>query len=405
MSNRVRCVFVALTVASIFLLTVSTGGCTSNGNRGATTTTGGTTSSTEGTPGTGRTAGMAGTGATGGGAGSARSGGTASTGGPFGVGGVAGAAGRAGSGATVGIGGAGATAGTSATGGSVGQSGTDAAAGAPGIAGVVSFNGDWDRDPAQGGWADIQVVDPAKLHKDPNTPTWHNRGAARVQVDSGDDPLSLGEGTERAEVLAMQDSAGKQIPEGEGSGTQYYAISYKFPADWAGTEIAGDGTSWSIVFQLHGPDKLGYSPAFALNAAKTTNAGLQKYSVATNGGDRQTGCCGPSYDFSDGGLISLGQWTDFIIMMSFASTPTGHITIWRRDEGQAGFAQVVDVGNVATLQYNSQIDSTGGAHYWKQGLYRGGVNRTDVLWMGPTVRATSFEAAEMAAFGTASGKP
>ena len=371
MSNRVRCVFVALTVASIFLLTVSTGGCTSNGNRGATTTTGGTTSSTGGTPGTGGTAGMAGTGATGGGAGS----------------------------------GAGATAGTSATGGSAGQSGTDAAAGAPGIVGVVSFNGDWDRDPAQGGWADIQVVDPAKLQKDPNTPTWHNRGAARVQVDFGDDPLNLGEGTERAEVLAMQDSAGKQMHESEGSGTQYYAISYKFPADWAGTEIAGDGTSWSIVFQLHGPDKLGYSPAFALNAAKTTNAGLQKYSVATNGGDRQTGCCGPSYDFSDGGLISLGQWTDFIIMMSFASTPTGHITIWRRDEGQAGFAQVVDVGNVATLQYNSQIDSTVGAHYWKQGLYRGGVNRTDVLWMGPTVRATSFEAAEMAAFGTASGKP
>ena len=371
MSNRVRCVFVALAVASIFLLTVSTGGCTSNGNRGATTPTGGVTSSTGGTPGTGGTAGMAGTGATGGGAGS----------------------------------GAGATAGTSATGGSAGQSGTDAAAGAPGIVGVVSFNGDWDRDPAQGGWADIQVVDPAKLQKDPNTPTWHNRGAARVQVDFGDDPLNLGEGTERAEVLAMQDSAGKQIPEGEGSGTQYYAISYKFPADWAGTEIAGDGTSWSIVFQLHGPDKLGYSPAFALNAAKTTNAGLQKYSVATNGGDRQTGCCGPSYDFSDGGLISLGQWTDFIIMMSFASTPTGHITIWRRDEGQAGFAQVVDVGNVATLQYNSQIDSTVGAHYWKQGLYRGGVNRTDVLWMGPTVRATSFEAAEMAAFGTASGKP
>ena len=371
MSSRVRCVFVALTVASIFLLTVSTGVCTSNGNRGATTPTGGVTSSTGGTPGTGSTAGMAGTGVTGGGAGS----------------------------------GAGATAGTSATGGSAGQSGTDAAAGAPGIVGVVSFNGDWDRDPAQGGWADIQVVDPAKLQKDPNTPTWHNRGAARVQVDFGDDPLDLREGTERAEVLAMQDSAGKQIPESEKSGTQYYAISYKFPADWAGTEIAGDGTSWSIVFQLHGPDKLGYSPAFALNAAKTTNAGLQKYSVATNGGDRQTGCCGPSYDFSDGGLISLGQWTDFIIMMSFASTPTGHITIWRRNEGQTGFAQVVDVGNVATLQYNSQIDSTVGAHYWKQGLYRGGVNRTDVLWMGPTVRATSFEAAEMAAFGTASGKP
>ena len=161
-------------------------------------------------------------------------------------------------------GGARAGAGTGATGGSAGQFSSGAAASSAAVAGVVSFNGDWDKDPAQGGWADIQVVDPAKLHKDPNTPTWHNRGAARVEVDSGDDPLNLATGTERAEVLSMQDSSGKQIPESEGSGTQYYAISYKFPTDWAGTEIAGDGTSWSIVFQLHGPDKLGYSPAFAL---------------------------------------------------------------------------------------------------------------------------------------------
>jgi len=322
-----------------------------------------------------------------------------------GTGGLAGTSGVAGSGATGGAGDAGPTAGTGQTDGSAGQLGADAAAGSASIVGVVSFNGDWDKDPAQGGWADIQVVEPSKLQKDPNTPTWHNRGAARVEVDYGDDPLNLGEGTERAEVLNMQDSAGKQILENEGSGTQYYAISYEFPTDWAGTEIAGDGTSWSIVFQLHGPDNLGYSPAFALNAAKTTSTGPETYFVTTNAGDRQTGCCGPSYDFSDGGLISLGQWTDFIIMMSFASTATGHITIWRRDEGQTGFAQVVDVGNVATLQYNSQIGSTVGGHYWKQGLYRGGVDRADVLWMGPTVRATSFEAAEMAAFGTASGMP
>ncbi len=89
------------------------------------------------------------------------------------------------------------------------------------------------------------------------------------------------------------------------------------------------------------------------------------------------------------------------MMMTFASTPTGHITVWRRDQGQTAFAQVLDVPNVATLQYQS--GQAVGDHYWKQGLYRGGVNRTDVLWIGPTVRATTFQAAEMAAFGTANG--
>ena len=40
--------------------------------------------------------------------------------------------------------------------------------------------------------------------------------------------------------------------------------------------------------------------------------------------------------------------------------------------------------------------------YMKQGLYRGGnVNgRTDVLWVGPTARGSTFSAVERAAFNT-----
>lgn len=157
--------------------------------------------------------------------------------------------------------------------------------------------------------------------------------------------------------------------------------------------------------QLHGPDSLGYSPAIALSAAKHAPSGSEIYRISTNAGDRQTGCCGPTYTFTDGGAISLGQWTDLVMMVAFASTPVGHIAVWRRNEGEATFTQVVDVPNVATLQFNSKVSSTVGDHYWKQGLYRGGVNRVDVLWIGPTVRATTFEAAEMAALGTTSGKP
>ena len=269
------------------------------------------------------------------------------------------------------------------------------------VVGTVSFHGDWDKDPVQGVWKEIQVVTPTKLQKDPSTPTWHGKGAARVEVDPGDDPLHLGEGTERAEVLVMQDDAGNAIPENDSSGTQYFAFSYFFPTDWAGTELSGDSNSWSIVLQLHGPDSLGASPAFSLSAAKYTDAGPEVYGIGTNVGALASGCCGPSHALSGGSAISLGQWTDFVMMMTFASTPTGHITVWRRDQAQTAFAQVLDVSGVATLQYAS--GQTAGDHYWKQGLYRGGVDRTDVLWIGPMVRATSFQAAEMAAFGTASG--
>jgi hypothetical protein len=32
-----------------------------------------------------------------------------------------------------------------------------------------------------------QLVAPSKLQKDPNTPTWDNRGPPRVEVDSSED--------------------------------------------------------------------------------------------------------------------------------------------------------------------------------------------------------------------------
>jgi hypothetical protein len=270
------------------------------------------------------------------------------------------------------------------------------------VAGTVSFYGNWDQDPAQGEWKYIQAVAPTRFQKDPSTLTWHGMGAARVEVDPGDDPLNLGSNTERAEVLVMED-AGTAIPENESSGTQFFATSYKFPANWAGTQLHGNSNSWSIVMQLHGPDSLGASPAISLSAAMFTNGGPEMYALGTNAGDLTGSCCGPSYSFSGGSLVTLGSWTDLVMQITFASTPTGHIAVWRRDQGQQGFTQVLDVPNVATLQYGSQQGMPVGDHYWKQGLYRGGVNRVDVLWVGPTVRGTTFAAAEYAAFGTTNG--
>jgi hypothetical protein len=96
--------------------------------------------------------------------------------------------------------------------------------------------------------------------------------------------------------------------------------------------------------------------------------------------------------FTDGGLIAMGRWTDFVFMMDWG---TGDYIVWRRDEGQAGFTRAL-VGKTAIPSRDV---------YVKQGLYRGGNvgDRTDVLWIGPTVRGSSFSAVEQQAFGTNDG--
>jgi len=84
---------------------------------------------------------------------------------------------------------------------------------------------------------------------------------------------------------------------------------------------------------------------------------------------------------------------DLVIQVNWSSAA---IAIWRRNEGLTSFTQVVT--GTATSAAPSAV-------YVKQGLYRGAnVNgRTDVLWVGPTARGSSFSAVEQAAFGTNGG--
>jgi hypothetical protein len=72
---------------------------------------------------------------------------------------------------------------------------------------------------------------------------------------------------------------------------------------------------------------------------------------------------------------------------------TAAFSIWRRNEGQTSFTQVVNT---------TDASAPPSGIYMKQGLYRGGAvnGRTDVYWVGPTVRGSSFAAVEQAAFGT-----
>ena len=237
----------------------------------------------------------------------------------------------------------------------------------------ISAMTDWTAHPATGGWNGRQVMDDCRYRADPDGfATWHGKVTARVEVNAGDDPLALGQGSERAEMLTLQNASGAVA---EGSGIAYYATSYFFPPTWDGTFLHGNGNSWSFVLQLY--------PLGGLSAGRHDTGTPQIYDFA-------------SLTFSDGGAIALGKWTDFVFMIDWSS---GHIVGWRRDEGQTSFAKVMD-GTDATFKNATSA-------YVKQGLYRGGdVNgRTDVLWIGPTARGDTFAAVEGASFGTNVGPP
>ncbi len=218
------------------------------------------------------------------------------------------------------------------------------------------------------------------MQYDPNFKTWHGRPAVRVEVNPGDDPISSG--GERSEVLFPQTPSGSILYESSASGLQYIAVSYFFPSDFDGTWLSGNSESWSIVMQLHPGSGSG---VFAvLMAGKRTANGKHVFTYHSNS----------SFNFSDGGEIRRGEWVDFIFELNFSA---GRFKIYRRNEGQTRFSLVVE-GTDSSMMSSSQS-------YMKQGLYRGSsVNgRTDVIWLGPTARGTSFLAVEQAAFGTATG--
>jgi hypothetical protein len=248
----------------------------------------------------------------------------------------------------------------------------------------VSFATDWTQV-RTGGWSKQQAMDSCRIQPD-GFLTWHGKAAVRIEVQPNDDPLALNANSERAEMLLMQDAHGREIREYANSGKQYYATSYYFPSAWQGQQLpysafapvdcsTGDQracNSWSFVWQFYGWG--------ALSAGQETVNGPQRYLFNNS-------------RFTDGGFITLGKWTDFVFMVDWS---TGAYTIWRRDEGQEKFTM--------TLNGKTSVSAPRGV-YVKQGLYRGGNagGRTDVLWIGPPARGSSFSAVEQQAFGTDDG--
>ncbi|WP_161491816.1 heparin lyase I family protein [Bradyrhizobium centrolobii] len=249
----------------------------------------------------------------------------------------------------------------------------------------ISFATNWS-ELRWGGWYGQQAVDDCRIRVD-GFQTWHGKAAVRIEVQPNDDPLALHANSERAEMFSMQDSGGTEIREGSASGLQYYATSYYFPTTWEGQQLpwsafapadcsADDGNacnSWAFVWQFYGWG--------GLVAAQRVIGGPQRYMFN-------------QIEFSDGGLLRLGKWTDFVFRVDWRK---GAFAIWRRDEGERQFR--------LALEGTSPVPP-GRRVYVKQGLYRGGRvgERTDVLWIGPTVRGATFSAVERQAFGTNDGR-
>lgn len=254
----------------------------------------------------------------------------------------------------------------------------------------VTFSGDWEKGiTGNGNWKYIQTVAADRFQR-VTSPVRQGQYAARVEVRPGDDPISSS--GERSEVLIMSNAAGTAINENEASGTQFYAFSVRLDSAWQAPAADANG-AWAIIFQLHGPDVLAASPSVAVSVQN-------RFSIDLHSGDLDSvnkSLRWKSYPLTSSGL-NLGHWVDLVLQIKFAKDFTGSVTVWRRDEGQAGFAQVLSLINVPTLQYKSSLGGVG-SHYWKHGFYRSKQTAiTNVLWLDGLTRGDTYDDVVKAAF-------
>ncbi len=195
---------------------------------------------------------------------------------------------------------------------------------------------------------------------------------ARVEVRAGDHTRGCSTCTERSEVLMMQDASSNPLYENLSSGTQRYTFSVKFDPSWQ-TMRGNSNGAWGIFLQLHGPDILATNPAFAMDASDRI-----KFDMRTGDITRSRG---QDFELSNGNL-NKGHWIDFLLTVKYAKDNTGFVKLQRRDEGQAGYTQVLSLVNVPTLQYSSNVNGGAvGGHYMKHGLYRNQETFTSVLYI------------------------
>lgn len=280
----------------------------------------------------------------------------------------------------------------------------------------------WSPVPIDNTWLfnTSSAPDRIRLEVDPTSPK--GGMVARFEVRGGDHREGKYSG-ERSEMYTMVGKNHKKIPVTAESGHEFYGISVKVSADWTAPqhESPQKGSwQWASFMQLHSPNIYNSPPAIDLMADDAFHLHLDSGELGQQVVDKKTGVIRQAKKdsqpvaFSNGNL-NRGHWVQFMLDVVWASDTSGSLRIYRRDEGQKDFTQVLDLEGTPTLQYDSFISidpakcSSCGidnvTHYWRVGLYRStSPGQTNVLWLGPVVRGSRFDEVAVAAFGSTGNK-
>lgn len=280
------------------------------------------------------------------------------------------------------------------------------------------------------GWNATQIyraacitVVPLSVDKTPN-------GNQCVQITNapGDSPNPPGSPyTRRSELLQLLDSSGASVTEGPSATQIWYDALWKFPTGYNLPNIAGNPDNWAIVLQLHSPDTLSASPAFALDCGILVLGGPVIYTAALDGGDIANGqnfvrlrflgnttnttpgsatlgpirpeCAGETpISPADAEKCDFDNWTEFNFGFVWATDTTGSVVIQRKNRLTNEWQTVASKSGYTTLQWNSkladQVDGNGkptpGPHYWKQGIYLGDHPDSNVSTITATFKTGPF---------------
>jgi hypothetical protein len=256
------------------------------------------------------------------------------------------------------------------------------------VSGTISFKGDWsnglssDGSPRANSWKYIQQFAANRITRVSDI-TRRFPYSARFELRPGDVTGPVGED---AQVSLMQDANANEMYENENSDTQYYGISIRLNDPFPATVL----NSWMVILELHTPDTSTYAknPSFLFEPYNDV-AHTQKWSVTMHSGDYATSRFVQTYELSNSAL-ALGKWTDFIFKIKWAKDYTGSVDIWRRDEGETGFINVLSVKNIPTLAFNSSVENKAPDHYWRVGPYRNNDTTTAILWNDHSVNDLDY---------------
>lgn len=204
--------------------------------------------------------------------------------------------------------------------------------------------------------------------------------SARFTVQGGDKfKTSTGE---RSEVVLGGPRDTSPFAVWGDEGVEYYRISVKLESGWRQPEFNVYGQRWGLFFQVHGPNTYTAPPAVSLHAE-------DKFGLFILGGDMAKKRGG--YQYVKNPTLVTGKWVDFILGVKWSVGTDGWVMLYRRDEGESKWDLVSDVKSVPTLQYLGAPVAE--KHYWKAGFYRSESSNSNTLWLGPIVRAKSYDEA------------